>query len=237
MSVQAPFSGLRRVSNVSAFGILGFIAVHCGNDSLINNKYIIKVNQNGFFYPICVAQAPLFSARASTTVSSRSLSIRVYAQRAVTKKVQVVLKKDIPDLGTQGTLKSVPVGYYRNYLAPQGLAIVATESILNKIQEQIKAEERARLEEKAKAQAMATALSTIGKFIIRKKVGEKDQIFGSVTSAEIVEAIKMQTGRELDRREVTVPEIKFLGTYDVSVKLHPEVVGSFKVVVQKDTSA
>lgn len=177
------------------------------------------------------------AAPASAASVRRSSTVRIVAQRAVTKKVQVVLTRRVPELGEQGTLKAVPVGYFRNYLAPQGLATVATEAILNQIQQKIKEEERARMEEKAKAQAMATALATIGKFIIRKKVGEKEQIFGSVTAADVVEAIKMQTGRELDRRDMTVPEIKTLGTYDASVKLHPEVIGSFKVVVQKDTSS
>ena len=159
------------------------------------------------------------------------------AQRAVTKKVQVVLTQNVKQLGQQGQLKAVPVGYFRNFLAPQGLASLATDNILDQIKRQQEAEDRARLEEKAKAQAMSTALSTIGKFIIKKKVGEKDQIFGSVTTGDVVEAIKMQTGRELDRRDVTLPDIKTLGTYDATVKLHPEVFGAFKVVVQKDTSA
>ena len=57
-----------------------------------------------------------------------------------------------------------------------------------------------------------------------------------MSGQDIVDAIKMQTGRELDRRSITLPEIKELGTYDATVKLHAEVTGSFKVVVQKDTS-
>lgn len=158
------------------------------------------------------------------------------AQRAVTRKVQIVLTSQVPSLGNVGELKSVPVGYYRNFLQPQGLAEVATEAVLAEIKKKQELEERARLEQKAKAQAMATALGTIGKFIIKKKVGEEGQIFGSVSGQDIVDAIKMQTGRELDRRSITLPEIKELGTYDATVKLHAEVTGSFKVVVQKDTS-
>eukprot|EP00204_Picochlorum_oklahomense_P002868 CAMPEP_0118805880 /NCGR_PEP_ID=MMETSP1161-20130426/29224_1 /TAXON_ID=249345 /ORGANISM="Picochlorum oklahomensis, Strain CCMP2329" /LENGTH=183 /DNA_ID=CAMNT_0006734915 /DNA_START=30 /DNA_END=578 /DNA_ORIENTATION=+ len=173
-----------------------------------------------------------FSTKPSKAVASPSRrGLRVVAQRAVTKKVQVVLTKQVPSLGNEGELKSVPTGYYRNYLKPQGYAALATENILEEIQRQKAVEERARMEEKAKAQAMATALSTIGKFVIKKKVGEGDQIFGSVSAADVVEAIKMQTGRELEKRSVTLPEIKTLGTYDATVKLHAEVVGSFKVVV------
>lgn len=128
-------------------------------------------------------------------------------------------------------------GYFRNYLQPNGWAAQATDGILEQIKKQRDAEDRARMEEKAKAQAMATALSVIGKFIIKRKVGEGNKIFGSVTAQDVVEAIKMQTGREIEKKNVTVPEIKELGSYDATVKLHPEVVGAFKVVVQKDTSA
>ncbi|EFN53215.1 hypothetical protein CHLNCDRAFT_25930 [Chlorella variabilis] len=151
--------------------------------------------------------------------------------------MQVILVADVPGLGSEGTLKNVPVGYWRNYLKPQGLAAFADSNILDQIRKQREEEERVRMEEKAKAQAMATALATIGKFVIKKKVGEKEAIFGSVTTSELVEAIRMQTGRELDKKAVTLPEIKTLGTFDASVKLHPEVTGFFKVVVQKDTSA
>lgn len=182
-------------------------------------------------------QSPLATTASTSRNTSRTAAVRIVAQRAVTKKVQVILTKNVRELGQQGELKSVPVGYFRNYLAPQGFASIATDSILDQIKRQQEAEERARLEEKAKAQAMATALATIGKFVIKKKVGEKDQIFGSVTAVDIVDAIKMQTGRELDRKDVSVPDIKTLGTYEATVKLHPEVIGAFKVIVQKDTSA
>lgn len=164
-------------------------------------------------------------------------SFHIVAQRKVNRKQQVVLTNDVPGVGKAGELKSVAVGYWRNYLQPQGLAAFANEGILDKIQKQRDAELRAKMEEKAKAQAMATALSTIGKFIIKKKVGEENAIFGSVTATEVVEAIRMQTGRELDKKKMTVPEIKELGSYDCSIKLHAEVVGTFKVIVQKDTTS
>ena len=84
---------------------------------------------------------------------------------------------------------------------------------------------------------MAVALQTIGKFVIKKKTGDGDAIFGSVTSVEVVDAIFQQTGRKLDKREVELPEIKTTGSYDARVRLHPEVYGSFKVVVQREKNA
>lgn len=174
---------------------------------------------------------------ASKNVSASRKSVKVMANKAVNRKQQVVLRQDVKGVGKAGELMAVPVGYWRNYLLPQGLASFADEGVLESIKKQKEAELRAKAEEKAKAQAMATALATIGKFMIKKKIGQGEAIFGSVTASDLVEAIKMQTGRELDKRAMTVPEIKTLGTYDCSIKLHAEVIGSFKVVVQKDTSS
>lgn len=173
------------------------------------------------------AQQPV-SARVSRG------AFRVVAQKKVVKKEQVVLTKDIAGLGTAGELKAVAVGYYRNYLLPQGLASIATTGILAEINAQREAEVRAAAQEREKAQALATALKTIGKFVIKKKVGENNQIFGSVTSQDIVDVVNMQTGRTLDKKSVSVPDIKELGTYDVTVQLHPQVMGLFKVAVQKE---
>lgn len=88
------------------------------------------------------------------------------------------MTRDIPGVGTIGQLKNVAVGYFRNYLAPKGYATVATPDILAEINAAREAEARAKQQEKARAEAMATALRTIGKFVIKKKVGENDQIFG-----------------------------------------------------------
>ncbi|KAL4859136.1 50S ribosomal protein L9 [Chlorella vulgaris] len=180
-------------------------------------------------------EPPAWSLLAQA-VAALSSAVRRHSNVHATR-AQVILVRNVPGLGSEGSLKSVPVGYFRNYLRPQGLAAFADANILEKIKRQREEEDRVRMEIKAKAQAMATALATIGKFVIKKKVGEKEAIFGSVTSADLVDAIKMQTGRELDKKTIAVPEIKSLGTYEASVKLHPEVTGFFKVVVQKDTSS
>lgn len=67
----------------------------------------------------------------------------------------------------------------------------------------------------------------------RLQVGEKDQIFGSVQASEITDYIEQQTSRKLDPRDITLPEIKQIGTYEASIKLHPEVIGTFKIKVEK----
>lgn len=140
----------------------------------------------------------------------------------------------VPDLGTKGALATVLTGYYRNYLFPQNLARPATEAVLAGIKREEAVIEKAALAKVAKAKAMAIALQTIGKFIIKKKVGDSNQIFGSVTAQEVVDAIEQQTGRVLDKRSVVLPEIRETGTYNASIKLHPEVTGEFKLVIQRE---
>jgi large subunit ribosomal protein L9 len=156
---------------------------------------------------------------------------------APTHTTQVVLHTPVQGLGAKGDLATVPLGFYRNFLAPQRAASVATPGILKQADAAREADAARAEEVKAKAKAMATALATIGKFVIKKKAGEGDAIFGAVTAAEVVAAIEQQTGRALDKRGVTLPDIKALGTYDATVRLHPEVVGEFKVVVQKEKAA
>ncbi|GMH32841.1 hypothetical protein BSKO_00675 [Bryopsis sp. KO-2023] len=177
--------------------------------------------------------APASPARMGVSRSA----VQVEAMKKTRKKKQVVLTQNIPQLGSKGDLLSVAMGHWRNYLGPQQLAVQATPAMLQKIREEEEAELARLAEIKAKAQAMATALKTIGKFIVKKKCGEKDRIFGSVTTQEIVDAIYQQTSRKLEKGDIQLPEIKELGIYEATVKLHPEVIGSFKIVVEKEKNA
>lgn len=168
--------------------------------------------------------------------SSRG-ALRVEANKKVQKKEKIILVEDIPTVGKAGDIKAVPSGYWRNYLLPRGLAKFASQSILDGIRKKKEDEIRKKLEAKAQAQAFANALATIGKFVLKKKVGEKEQIFGSVTVQEVADAIYQQTGRQVADCEFEMPEIKTVGTYECRVKLHPEVVGTFSIVIQKEKNA
>ncbi|MBZ8180783.1 MAG: 50S ribosomal protein L9 [Oscillatoria sp. PMC 1051.18] len=146
-------------------------------------------------------------------------------------RVQVVLSKDVNKLGNAGDLVEVAPGYARNYLVPQGIAVRATPGILKQV-EQRREKERQRLEaEKQQAENRKTALQTIGRFTIRKQVGEKDAIFGTVTTTEVAEAIQQATGQEVDRRGITLPDISSIGFYEAQVKLHPEVTATIEIQV------
>lgn len=147
------------------------------------------------------------------------------------KRTQVVLSQDVRKLGTNGDLVEVARGYARNYLIPQGLAVVATPGILKQV-EQRREKERLRLEaEKREAEQRKTALETIGRFVIRKQVGENEAIFGTVTSQDLADAIQANAGQDIDRRGMTVPEISQTGFYQAEVKLHPEVTATVEIQV------
>ena len=83
---------------------------------------------------------------------------------------------------------------------------------------------------------MQQALALIGKFAIKKKVGDKDQIFGSVSVKEVSDAIYQQTGRNIPEADISVPDIKSVGTFECTAKLHPEVIATFSAVIQRDKS-
>lgn len=124
------------------------------------------------------------------------------------QKVQLLLNKNVEKLGKRGDVVDVAPGYARNYLVPQGFAVVVTPGILRQV-EQRKEKERQRLQailEEAKSRK--TALQTINNFVIRKQVGEQDAIFGTVTTQDVVDVIKQSAGLDIERQDITVPEIK-----------------------------
>ena len=142
--------------------------------------------------------------------------------------------ESIEHIGEAGEMVSVSAGFFRNFLEPQGKAQKATQQLIQEFKNK-QAEELAAVEaEQAAAQAIATALSTIGKFVVKKTVGEDDKIFGSVTAKDCADSIEKQTGKALDTKGFDIPDISTIGVYEVSVKLHPKVTGSFKVDVQKE---
>jgi large subunit ribosomal protein L9 len=149
----------------------------------------------------------------------------------MSKRVQVVLNKPVNKLGKNGDLVEVAPGYARNYLIPQGMGVLATPGILRQV-EQRRVKEEARLQaEKQAAEAQKAALQTVGRFVIQKQVGENEAIFGTVTSQEVVDAIKAITNQEVDRRGITLPEISRLGFYKAQIKIHPEVTAEVEIQV------
>jgi len=156
----------------------------------------------------------------------------VVANKKVPRKVEVILQEDVKQVGVRGAIANVAAGFYRNYLLPNGLAQPVTETVLS----QIKAEE-AKVDAKKKslkgrAETIARALEVAKNFIIKKEAKD-ETIYGSVGMSEVRDAIKKQTGLDVDESCIDLPSIKALGTFEVVAKMHPEVQATFNVVVQK----
>lgn len=150
------------------------------------------------------------------------------------KRVQLVLNQEVPKLGHLGDLVEVAPGYARNYLVPQGKAFKATPGVMKQM-ERRRAEEIKRLAElKKEAEAQKETLLKVGTLTIAQKAGEEDMLFGSVTAADIAAALQEASGIEVDRRHLTAPEIRHLGTFTAELKLHPEVSVEVTVEVVAD---
>lgn len=147
--------------------------------------------------------------------------------------MEVILREDVEKLGNRGSVVKVANGYARNFLLPKNLAVPATASN-RKIVEQ---EREAFLRREAKAKADAEDL---GKLMVnltvtfKHKVGDNDQLFGSVTAKDIAEALEKQNFH-IDRRKVLLDEpIKSLGEHQVQLRLHKEVTTPITVLVEKE---
>jgi large subunit ribosomal protein L9 len=147
--------------------------------------------------------------------------------------MEVILREDIVNLGSRGAVVKVAAGYARNFLLPKKMAVAATESN-KKIVEQ---ERQAHLKRDAKETSDATELAKLMAAVevtIAHKAGENDQLFGSVTAADIATALEKQ-GYTIDRRKVNLEEpIKKLGDYKTTVRLHRDVSVEIPVHVIKE---
>jgi large subunit ribosomal protein L9 len=149
--------------------------------------------------------------------------------------MEVILKEDVAKLGTRGDVVKVAEGYGRNYLLPRKLAIEATR--VNKaVIEQMKAAAlRRSAREKSEAESLSQQFDGVSVTFTRRS-GENDQLFGSVTSSDIAEALEKK-GFHVDRRKIQVHEpLKSLGEFTVPVRLHKEVTTHLKVVIEKEAT-
>ena len=147
------------------------------------------------------------------------------------KRVKVALTESISSLGKDGDIVEVAPGYARNFLLPFGKAVNVTPSVLKQIERKKAKEKIAADNLKQEAVDFETALKTIGRFTIKKQVGEDGVLFGTVTNGDVAEAIEETTKKAIDRRTITVPDIHNLGSYVVKIKLHPEVNAEVKIEV------
>jgi large subunit ribosomal protein L9 len=147
--------------------------------------------------------------------------------------MKIILQENIEKLGTRGEVVDVAVGYARNYLLPRKIALAATPGNLKQLERIRTRLAKIEASEHATAEELATLISAAS-IHLERKAGQSDQLFGSVTSADIAEALAAQ-GLTVDKRKIALPEpIKQVGEYQVKVKLHHNVSATIKVAVTRE---
>ncbi|MDR3540778.1 MAG: 50S ribosomal protein L9 [Desulfosporosinus sp.] len=145
--------------------------------------------------------------------------------------MKVILQADVKGTGKKGQVFEVADGYARNFLFPKKLAIEATTGNIQDISHKKAVEERRKEKEKENAVELAGKLNAL-KIEVKTKTGEGGRLFGSVTSKEIADALKKQHGIEVDKRKLELKEpIKALGSYEIHVKIHHDVMATLQVHV------
>lgn len=148
--------------------------------------------------------------------------------------MEVVFLRDVADVAKAGEVKRVAEGYARNYLIPKGLALAASPAVLKNLESHRKATARregAHLEDNAAFAATLRGLTVT----LKARVGARERLYGSITSADIAAEIQKATGRSVDKRRIDLEEpIKQLGTFEVAVRLTSEFVPKVNVVVEPE---
>ena len=147
--------------------------------------------------------------------------------------MEIILRDHVEHVGRRGEVVKVADGYARNYLLPRKLALLATEANKKRVERERKLVEARESEERGAAETVGARLAAL-EITITRKVGENDQLYGSVTNGDIADVMK-EKGFDVDRRKILLPDpLKALGETMVPVKLHRDVTVQVKVTVAKD---
>ena len=150
--------------------------------------------------------------------------------------MKLILREDVYNLGKSGELVNVKEGYARNYLLPRNLAMLASSANVRQLDHEKKVIELRQAKLKGGALEQAKKLEGV-KVSIKRKVGEQDKLFGSVTALDIAEALAA-AGHKLDRRLIHLPEpIRAVGDFPVEIRLHREVTAKLNVTVVGEAQA
>lgn len=148
--------------------------------------------------------------------------------------MKVILKQDVKSIGKKGAVLDVAEGYARNFLFPKGLAVEATAGNIKTVEARNQKEQEKKENEKKQAQVLGEKLSKID-VKLKMKSGENGRLFGSITSKDIADTLKKDTGIEIDKRKIELDEpIKSLGTYPLKVRLHKDVLTEIRVSVVEE---
>jgi large subunit ribosomal protein L9 len=146
--------------------------------------------------------------------------------------MKLILTADVPNLGAPGDVVEVKDGYGRNYLLPRKLAAVATRGAEKQVAAIQRAQQARQIKDLGHAKEVAAQLGALTVTVKAKSAGDSGRLFGSVTTGDVVEAVRTAGGPLLDRRAVELPgQIKTTGTHTVTVRLHPEVTATVDLTV------
>lgn len=146
--------------------------------------------------------------------------------------MEIILFESVKNLGRAGEKVKVAAGYYRNYLAPKGMAEEATPSALKRFEKMKKRQLELEAQRADEARQIAAQLEGVT-VTVKAKAGDSEKLFGSVTPQDIVDALATQ-GFKVDKKNITTNEpVKHLGEYTVTVSIHPEVDGQVKLLVER----
>ncbi|KAJ9554706.1 hypothetical protein OSB04_009320 [Centaurea solstitialis] len=164
-------------------------------------------------------------------ISDKCSRFVILSQKKAKKTRKIILTEDVIDVGKKGQLLDVKAGFFRNFLHPSGKAQIVTPVLIKEMkveEERIEAEKKRVKEE---ALQLARIFETVGAFKVKRKGGKGKQIFGSVTAQDLVDIIKAQLQRDIDKRIVSLPEIRETGEYIAELKLHPDVTAEVRLNV------
>ena len=145
--------------------------------------------------------------------------------------MKIILTQDVPKLGSSGTVQEVAPGYARNYLIPQGMAVVATKGSIKQVEERQAADARRIAKQEEELRGLSDRLQGM-RVQIEARVGEQGRLFGSVTAADIAEKLAAEVGEEIDRRKIDLDEpIRTVGEHAVTIRLVGRLQPTINVVV------
>ena len=148
--------------------------------------------------------------------------------------MEVILCADVPKLGHRGEVVTVAEGYARNYLLPRKMAVMASAGNKKVIEQEKAAAVRREVSDKAQAEQLAKMLADVT-VVVARKAGEEDQLYGSVTSIDVAEALQAK-GYSVDRRKIQLEDpIRTLGEFQVPLRLHRDVEAAVKLQVVRET--
>lgn len=147
--------------------------------------------------------------------------------------MKVLLKEDIDNIGLAGEVHKVANGYGRNYLLPQGLAVVASPSMMKQAEGWRKKAEARRAEQRAEFEALSAKIVDVN-LTFTARAGETGKLYGSITTSQIADAMNEQLGTEIDRRKVGLEALRQLGEHKVVVRLSGEFQPELTVIIENE---